>query len=316
MRERLQAGTTLHADTFNRPISELRSRDREVVCVRPSASVGRAIALMQKEHIGALVVTDERGMLVGIVTERDLLMKVLGRVERYEHLPVSEIMTPRPESLHETDQLAYLINVMHLGGFRHVPVVDEHGAVKQIVSVRDVLAFVLERFTADIQNIPPSLRAARPRAKAPDGLDAASRTLDRCVPREPRRRRLGDPRADRARRGDARRRRARVPVEPAQQSRAGAGVRARTASARASARLAARRADDSRLARADRGRRATRGRARDRLRRPALQPRARQGARASGAQGRLALIDPASRACSPSTGSPRCRSSPAATTSA
>jgi len=143
----------LDSDTFDRPISELFS-DRPLLCVEADKTLGDAIAVMQENRIGAVVVTD-KGRMVGILTERDFLMKVLGRVESYLKMRVSEVMTPNPESLRADDTLAFLMNKMHVGGFRHVPVVNDAEEPTHMVSVRDVLAFILGHFHADIHNLPP-----------------------------------------------------------------------------------------------------------------------------------------------------------------
>ena len=50
---------------------------------------------------------------------------------------------------------AYAMNKMHIGGFRHVPIVDEDGRPIHVVSIRDIVAFVLATFEATIANVPP-----------------------------------------------------------------------------------------------------------------------------------------------------------------
>lgn len=141
--------------------TELLQREIGALCSRPvqtldvSATLGDAIELMQAGKFGAVIITAE-GKLTGIVTERDLLMKVLGRLQDYRERPVSEFMTRAPESLRKDDELVYLMNAMHLGGYRHMPIVDEDDVPQHIVSLRDVLAYVLDHFADEIRNIPPA----------------------------------------------------------------------------------------------------------------------------------------------------------------
>lgn len=120
-----------------------------------SATIGDAIDLMQEHRFGAVVITRE-GRLTGILTERDLLMKVIGKLDDYRERPVTAIMTPDPESLRKDDELVYLMNFMHTGGFRHLPIIDEEGKPLHIISLRDVLAYILDHFAEEIQNIPPT----------------------------------------------------------------------------------------------------------------------------------------------------------------
>jgi CBS domain-containing protein len=143
----------LSGDTFLRPISDL-IRDQTLVTLPPSARIAEAIDRMQERRIGAvLVVANDR--LAGIVTERDILMKVVASQLDPTRDAVSAIMTPDPETLRLDDQLAYLLNTMRVGGFRHVPIVDENDRPLYLISLRDVLAFMVDRFPQEVLNIPP-----------------------------------------------------------------------------------------------------------------------------------------------------------------
>ncbi len=83
--------------------------------------------------------------LAGIVTERDILFKVMGSREDWEEIPVSQIMTPNPDTLQLSDKIAYALHKMSLGGFRHIPIVAGDRA-ERVVSVRDVLEYLAEMF--------------------------------------------------------------------------------------------------------------------------------------------------------------------------
>lgn len=142
----------LSADTFMLPIKAI-CREQQLVTLPPSARIGEAIACMQEKRIGAvLVVVEEK--LVGIVTERDVLLKVVGSSLDAEREPVSRVMTENPETLMLDDQLAYLLNTMRVGGFRHVPIVDGEGRPLHLISLRDVLAYIVDHFPQEVLNIP------------------------------------------------------------------------------------------------------------------------------------------------------------------
>ena len=132
------------------------------VCVGPGASLVAAIEAMNAVKAGCVLVT-EGDALVGILTERDIL-RVVGKL--YLQTPVEQVMTRDPETVGITDGIAYALQQMHLGGFRHIPVVDEAGRPVGILSVRDFVRYVVSLFPAKVLNLPPHPRLA---ARSPDG---------------------------------------------------------------------------------------------------------------------------------------------------
>jgi CBS domain-containing protein len=107
----------------------------------PHTTVRQAIATMLERNIGALLVVDELGKLIGIFSERDLLKKVAGIHVLYADMPVRSFMTPRPATLGCGDALAIALQRMDGGGYRHIPVVDQ-GKPVGVVSVRDMLRHI------------------------------------------------------------------------------------------------------------------------------------------------------------------------------
>lgn len=150
MEQQARPARQLDAETFERPIADLcRWTLRSV---KSSATIGDAVAVMQRYRVGALLVVDDDQMR-GIVTERDLLMKVLGKIPDYAHLPITTIMTANPTWLLKEDAIKYAVHHMHVGGYRHIPVLDEHGHPAHIVSVRDVLGYIAEHFPQEVLNV-------------------------------------------------------------------------------------------------------------------------------------------------------------------
>lgn len=152
LEERTRPPKVLTADVFLRPIADF-CHSQKLVTLAPGARIAEAIQLMQQHRIGAVLIVEQE-KLVGIVTERDVIMKVLDSRLDPEKGTVGEIMTRKPECLMQEDQLAYLLNAMHVGGFRHVPIVDAEGRPTHLISVRDVLAFIVDTFPAEVLNIP------------------------------------------------------------------------------------------------------------------------------------------------------------------
>jgi len=151
MYEELGQAKVLDSSTFQQPIKHLKVR--KPVALKPEQTVREAVEIMRDKRFGCVVVT-EKGKLVGILTERDILMKVAG-VKGAEAKKVKEIMTPDPEVFQPDDSIAFVLNAMHVGGYRHVPVVDESGSPLAVVSIRDIVGFILDHFAEDVLNLPP-----------------------------------------------------------------------------------------------------------------------------------------------------------------
>jgi CBS domain-containing protein len=93
--------------------------------IHPKQSVAEAVALMRKEQVGCLLVCEGERM-VGILTERDLMRRVLAAGKPLT-LPVSECMTRNPVVVRRKEPISAAIRQMEEGGYRHLPVVDEGG---------------------------------------------------------------------------------------------------------------------------------------------------------------------------------------------
>ncbi|HTP13477.1 MAG TPA: CBS domain-containing protein [Bacteroidota bacterium] len=143
---------TLDATTLHSPLKTLRVR--KPVTMPPGSAVADAVDLMKKKNIGCILVT-ERGNVVGIFTERDVLNKIAG-TKNADRLLLADVMTRHVESFQPDDSIAFVLNAMHVGGYRHVPVVDEGGTPVAVISVKDIIAFILEHFAEDVLNLPPS----------------------------------------------------------------------------------------------------------------------------------------------------------------
>ena len=104
-----------------------------------------------------------RTRLVGIFTERDVLLRVVDRGRNPVTLRLAEVMTAEPECLPQESTIAWVLNKMCVGGFRHVPVVDEAGRPVFVVSVRDVVEFLVEAFPREVLNLPLEYGADRQR---------------------------------------------------------------------------------------------------------------------------------------------------------
>ncbi len=123
----------------------LESATRAPVWIEPLASVYDALKLMNDENIGALLVQID-GYLVGIVSERDYVRKVILNTHSSKTTRVSEIMTQDPITVGVDDTVVHCIALMKKHHVRHLPVVTEGKAVG-IISLRDLFLDVIhEKF--------------------------------------------------------------------------------------------------------------------------------------------------------------------------
>lgn len=116
-------------------------KPRPPVCVPDTADLGRAMAAMLRERVGAVLVTRDDGTLVGILTERDFLTKIAG-CDTLALLPVRQFMTRDPETVRLHDPLAFALRQMDVGRYRHLPVVHDDRPVG-VISVKDILRHML-----------------------------------------------------------------------------------------------------------------------------------------------------------------------------
>jgi CBS domain-containing protein len=125
----------------------VRTVMRRVPKAAPKTLVNKAAKLMAARNVGAvLVMEDDR--LVGILTERDIVFRVVAKGLDAEATPLSEVMTKAPHTVDPEKPLGYALLVMQENGFRHLPVVRD-GKPIGIVSSRSAMDPELEDFVSE-----------------------------------------------------------------------------------------------------------------------------------------------------------------------
>jgi CBS domain-containing protein len=121
--------------------------------IRPEQTVLDAVEEMRRGRVGCLLVCEEE-RVVGIFTERDLLRRVLAPHQPLT-VPVAQCMTRHPVVVHPKESIGSAIRRMEEGGYRHLPVVDELGRPKGMLSVKRFVHYLVEHFPSTIYNLPP-----------------------------------------------------------------------------------------------------------------------------------------------------------------
>ena len=136
----------MDTQTLSLPISILNLKQPCTVAM--GTPVSEAIDLMQKGGFGCVLIVDEQEQLAGIITERDLLVHIAEVRAQPDKIRVDDIMTPSPESLRPNDSMAFALNLMHLGHFRHIPLLvgesdeDEGVYPASVISSKDIANYV------------------------------------------------------------------------------------------------------------------------------------------------------------------------------
>ena len=116
----------------------LLNRGRPVITIKPDETIHSTIQILVKNNIGALPVCDNKGTVVGIISERDILKGCAGKIASIDKTRVKDIMTKDVVIGTLEDDLSYAATTMAQKGIRHLPVLDGP-KLEGILSARDVV---------------------------------------------------------------------------------------------------------------------------------------------------------------------------------
>lgn len=123
--------------------------EQKIELLPASTTVRAAARNMAARHIGAVLI-GEGDRLMGIFTERDLLIRVVARGLDPDTTPLTAVMTPDPDTVGPDDLASLALERMRTSGYRHVPVVEDDKVVG-IVSLRDLYAAAKRELEEDLQ---------------------------------------------------------------------------------------------------------------------------------------------------------------------
>jgi CBS domain-containing protein len=121
----------------------LSRKGSAVVTIAPAASLADAVKLLSSHRIGAVMVTDPEGRVIGVLSERDIVRTLADRGAAALDQRVEQVMTRRVVTTVESDTVGEIMERMTAGKFRHIPVVEDDRLVG-VVSIGDVVKYRLE----------------------------------------------------------------------------------------------------------------------------------------------------------------------------
>ncbi len=149
---------------------------RNVVICTTGIGIVEAARLMRQNHVGDLVVVEERNgkrVPTGVVTDRDIVVEVVALDAPLESLKIGDIESRELITVRESDETLDVLELMQRHGIRRVPVVDNYGALAGIVTLDDLLQILAEEIGAMVKLISrEQSREAKTRPAMPSSLEA------------------------------------------------------------------------------------------------------------------------------------------------
>ncbi len=124
------------------------------VTVESGTPVGKVLDEVQTKRVGCVLVY-EAGRMAGILTERDILLKVVARDVDYDKETVDAFMTRDPATLSPDDTIGDAAALMAERHFRHIPIIGHDGAAIGVASIKDIIQLLAESFPEQVLNLPP-----------------------------------------------------------------------------------------------------------------------------------------------------------------
>lgn len=142
----------LRPECFDEPVQVLQPP--EPLCLESGSALKSAVEHMVEANFGSVMIV-KRKALIGILTERDILYKIAGKMTSIERLFVDEFMTAQPYSLRLNDPIRSAVKIFREHKVRHIPIVDDRNVPVAFMSVRGLMDYIVSFFAEEIINLPP-----------------------------------------------------------------------------------------------------------------------------------------------------------------
>jgi len=131
---------------MNKKLNELfKEKKYKVFSINENSSVKEAVNILVENHIGSLMVLNDKDEIQGIFTERDVILKLAQSEKAISQLPVNEVMTAKDKLIigHDDDKIDYLMQIMTEHKIRHLPIIKRDESLMGILSIRDIIRVLL-----------------------------------------------------------------------------------------------------------------------------------------------------------------------------
>jgi CBS domain-containing protein len=128
-------------------------------------TIQAAAERMHERKVGTLVILDRTKMPVGILTDRDLVIRAVAQGKDPRQTHVGDVMTQNPRTISETAPIEQALALMRTGSYRRLPVTASDGTLVGLISLDDILSLLAEEFTqvgalVD-KEMPPGIESTR-----------------------------------------------------------------------------------------------------------------------------------------------------------
>lgn len=146
------------ANTNKRPGSRLMDRSEyaskpKPLTRGPDETVADAVSAMSEKNYGSVIITDPDDKVIGVVTERDIMTKLVAKGLDAKTTKLSDIMTHDPRLARETDEMLDWLRIMSNERFRRLPVVDEDGRIKAVFTQGDFVSYTWPDLIGQMTNL-------------------------------------------------------------------------------------------------------------------------------------------------------------------
>lgn len=139
----------------------LRVKGHVVYSIQPNDTVFDALSVLVNKNVGALVVLSENDKVVGIFSERDYARRVILKGRASKETLISEIMTENPFTVTEDDSIKDCMVKMTDKHIRHLPVTDGQHRLVGMISIGDVVKYVIDEQQFIIDNLEGYIKGTR-----------------------------------------------------------------------------------------------------------------------------------------------------------
>jgi len=131
----------------------LQAKGHAVYSINPDSSVFEALKILVDKNVGALMVVDDQGKFLGVFSERDYARRVILKGRASKETAIREIMTERPITVCENDSIEECMVKMTDKRIRHLPVTDDQQRLIGLISIGDVVKFIIDEQRYIINNL-------------------------------------------------------------------------------------------------------------------------------------------------------------------